>query len=247
MKTLEGKTALVTGAHKGIGQAAAVALAAAGARVALADICEPEATAQRIREAGGEVRGFAIDVADEASVLQLFHNVRETFGALDILVNCAGIIQEKPLLQTSGADFDRMIAVNLRGTFLMGREAIRLMVERGTAGRVINIASDLSYLGRESYSPYVASKHGVMGLTRSWAKEFAPQILVNAICPGPIDTDMLSVRHMSPEWREKEANIPLQRLGQPQEIADAVLFLAGPGATFVTGQGLGINGGSIMP
>lgn len=247
MKTLQSKVALVTGACRGIGQAAAIALADAGATVVLADIEKPDDTAQMIHNRGGSAYSRVIDVASEASILEAYAWLRAEFDCLDILVNCAGIIQEKPLLETSSADFDRMIGINLRGVFLVGREAIRLMVERGAAGRVINIASDLSYLGRESYSPYVASKHGVLGLTRSWAKEFAPQILVNAICPGPIDTAMLSAQHMSPEWRDKEADIPLQRLGQPEEIGAAVLFLAGPGATFVTGQGLGINGGSVMP
>ena len=113
--------------------------------------------------------------------------------------------------------------------------------------RAILIASDMAYCGRETFSPYVASKHGVLGLVRSWAKEFAPRILVNAICPGPIDTEMLGAAHMSAEWRARELAIPLARFGQPQEIAALVLFLGGNGGRYFTGQGLGPNGGSVMP
>ena len=154
---------------------------------------------------------------------------------------------EKPLLETETADFDWLMSVNLRGSFLMGREAIRQMVARNRSGRIINVSSDLAYLGREEFSVYCASKAAVIGLTKSWAKEFAPNILVNAICPGPIDTDMLDVANMSPEWRKKEEDIPMRRIGQPEEITGIVLFLAGPDSTFVTGQSIGVNGGSYMP
>jgi 3-oxoacyl-[acyl-carrier protein] reductase len=105
----------------------------------------------------------------------------------------------------------------------------------------------MAYSGRETFSPYVASKHGVLGLVRSWAKEFAPGILVNAICPGPIDTEMLGAAHMSAEWRARELAIPLGRFGQPEEVAALALFLAGEGGRFFTGQGIGPNGGSVMP
>ena len=113
--------------------------------------------------------------------------------------------------------------------------------------RAILIASDMAYYGRETFSPYVASKHGVLGLVRSWAKEFAPKILVNAICPGPIDTEMLGAANMSTEWRARELAIPLSRFGRPEEIAELALFLGGSGGRYFTGQGLGPNGGSIMP
>ena len=121
------------------------------------------------------------------------------------------------------------------------------MVNQGSGGRVINIASDLAYLGREQFSVYCASKAAVLSLTKSWAREFAPNILVNSICPGPIDTDMLNLENMSPEWRAKESDIPLKRIGQPEEISELAVFLAGPGSTFITGQGIGVNGGSVMP
>jgi len=247
MRPLQGKHALVTGAHRGIGAACAAVLAEAGARVACADIRMPDETVARIQASDPKRGHFGVmvDVSDQASVDGLYEALRQNMGGLDILVHCAGVIHEKPLLETPTEDFDRVIGINLRGTFLVGREAIRMM--QGREGRVIVTASDLAYQGRETFSPYVASKHGVMGLVRSWAKEFAPRILVNALCPGPIDTAMLGAEHMTPEWRARELDIPLARFGQPEEIAEMAVFLAGPQARYITGQGIGVNGGSVMP
>ena len=244
---LAGKTALVTGAHRGIGAATALALAGAGADVACADLLDCADTAGRVAGLGRRSASLAVDVAEETSVVRLLGETARQLQRLDILVHCAGIIDERPLLETTAADFDRVIAVNLRGSFLVGREALRRMRVQGGEGRVIMVASDLAYYGRETFSAYVASKHGVLGLVRSWAKEFAPDILVNAICPGPIDTAMLSAESMSPEWRERELQIPLHRFGAAEEIGALAVFLAGPGARYFTGQGLGPNGGSIMP
>lgn len=237
---------LVTGAARGIGAACARTFARAGARVACADLHDPAETVKSIRdEDGGQGTGYRCDVADEDSVTALFDAVRSDLPPLGAVVHCAGIIHEAPLLETPVDEFDRVVSINLRGTFLVGREAIRAM--HGRKGRLILTASDLAYYGRETFSPYVASKHGVLGLMRSWAKEFAPDILVNALCPGPIDTAMLAAENMTPEWREKELAIPLARFGQPGEIAEMALFLAGPNAAYITGQGIGVNGGSVMP
>lgn len=241
----QGMNVLVTGAYRGIGAACAQAFAQAGAHVLCADLADPEETVNAIRASNGSAEGMVCDVTDEGSVLHLFQQVQDRFLPLSAVVNCAGIIHERGLLDTTIAEFDQVMAVNLRGSFLVGRESIRAM--QGKTGRVIMIASDLSYYGRESYSPYVASKHGVLGLVRSWSREFAPDILVNAICPGPIDTAMLAAENMSPEWRARELEIPLARFGQPDEIAQMALFLAGPNAAYMTGQGIGVNGGSIMP
>lgn len=241
----QGMNVVVTGAYRGIGAACAQAFAQAGAHVLCADLADPEETVNAIRPSNGSAEGMVCDVTDEASVLHLFQQVQDRFLPLNAVVNCAGIIHERGLLDTTIAEFDQVMAVNLRGSFLVGRESIRAM--QGKTGRVIMIASDLSYYGRESYSPYVASKHGVLGLVRSWSREFAPDILVNAICPGPIDTAMLAAENMSPEWRARELEIPLARFGQPDEIAQMALFLAGPNAAYMTGQGIGVNGGSIMP
>ncbi|MGE0116875.1 MAG: SDR family NAD(P)-dependent oxidoreductase [Dongiaceae bacterium] len=245
---LDGQRALVTGGASGIGRATAVALAAAGAHVAVADLAEQAASAvaAAIGQAGDHAFVVRADVADEAQVLALFADAVPRLGGLDILVSCAGILFEKPLLETSVAEFDRLIDVNLRGTFLVGREALRVMARQGS-GRVINIASELAYLGCEQMSVYCASKGGVLSLTRSWAREFAPDILVNAIAPGPTDTPMLSTAYMDAATVAGSSNVPLRRLGRPEEIAAAALFLADPGNSYMTGQCLGPNGGAVMP
>lgn len=244
MSDFSPKTALVTGAHQGIGAATARVLAANGLQVACADIVVPDGTvAGLVGHAGGHL-SLACDVSDEGSVLGMFADLDKAFGTLGAVVHCAGVIAERPLLETSVAEFDHVIAINLRGSFLIGREAIRRM--EGCEGRVVLTSSDLGVSGRETFSPYVASKHGVMGLVRSWAKEFAPRILVNALCPGPIDTDMLGARNMTAEWRARELDIPLARFGRPEEVAQMAAFLIGPNAGFITGQGIGVNGGSVM-
>jgi 3-oxoacyl-[acyl-carrier protein] reductase len=246
MNELKDRLVLVTGAHRGIGAACARAFAAAGARVACADIRKPEQTLASLQPHANGTGHVALvcDVADEGSVGAMFEDLARRFGGLDVLVHCAGVIHEAPLLETGIDVFDRVIGINLRGSFLVGKGAIALM--QGREGRVILTASDLAYLGRETFSPYVASKHGVLGLMRSWAKEFAPRILVNALCPGPIDTAMLGAAEMSAEWRARELDIPLGRFGQPEEVAAMAVFLAGPGGSYVTGQGIGVNGGSVM-
>jgi 3-oxoacyl-[acyl-carrier protein] reductase len=238
MSSLAGKRVLVTGGASGIGRAIALAFAAEDARVAIADCAAQQkidSVVAAIGAAGGEAIAVRADVTVEAQVLSLFEAIAGRFGGLDILVNNAGILLEKPLLQTTAEDFDRLIGVNLRGAFLVGREALRMMAGQG-AGRVINIASELAYLGRENCSVYCASKGG----------EFAPAILVNAIAPGPTDTPMLGAEFTSPETLAKEAQNPLGRIGRPEEIASAAVFLAGPGAAFMTGQCVSPNGGAAM-
>lgn len=245
MAVLTGKHAVVTGGASGIGRAIAIAFAQEGAHVTIADYASEKAIAEAVAAAGGATKGRRVNVADETDVIQLFDTVHKS-GGIDILVNCAGILVEKPLLETSVADFDRQIGVNLKGVFLVGREALKLMVAQARGGRVINIASELAYLGRENCSLYCASKGGVVSMTRAWAREFAPQILVNTIAPGPTDTPMLDIGSTSAETLAKESMNPLGRLGRPEEIAAAALFLAGPGATFMTGQCVSPNGGAAM-
>lgn len=247
MTSLMGSSVLVTGASRGIGKAIAVAMANAGARVALVADSDSTEVCRLITDSGGEARTYSVDVSEEVQVRELFEAVLSDFGTVNVLVNNAGVQLEKPLLETDLSEFDWVMDTNVRGTFLMGREAIRHMIEKGVSGRVINIASDLAYLGREQFSVYCASKAAVLSLTKSWAREFAPGILVNSICPGPIDTDMLKVENMSPQWLAKESDIPLGRIGQPDEISGLAVFLAGPSSTFITGQGIGVNGGSVMP
>ena len=245
--SLAGNRALITGGASGIGRAIALAFAAEGARVVLADSAPQARIEAVIAEIGTAGESFAVraEVADETQVLALFDAVLARFGGLDILVNNAGILIEKPLLETTAWDFDHLIGVNLRGAFLVGREALRVMTRQGE-GRVINIASELAYLGRENCSVYCASKGGVLSMTRSWAREFAPGILVNAIAPGPTDTPMLGAEFTSRKTLAKESQNPLGRIGRPEEIAAAAVFLAGPGATFMTGQCVSPNGGAVM-
>jgi len=238
--TLDGRRALITGAAAGIGRAVAEDLLAKGARVAMLD-------RDNIPNTPANAVTLKADVSNETDVLAAMTEVRKNLGGLDILVNNAGILLERGLLDCTLADFDRVIGVNLRGTFLVGREAIHMMTGQGEGGRVINISSELAFLGREDFSLYCASKSGVLGLTRSWAREFAPTILVNAVAPGPTDTAMLDIENMSPEWRAKETAIPLARIAKPEEIAKVVTFLAGPDATFITGQCYQANGGAVMP
>jgi len=249
MAELNGSTALVTGAGRGIGAAIAQALAAAGAHVAVnyaGSRAAAESVVTEIEACGGKALAVHADVSGENAVETMMEQVDHALAPPDIVVNNAGIMLQRNTAEMSADEFDRTIAVNLRGTFLVGRAAIRRMQRLG-GGRIINIASDLGYLGRAEFSAYAASKGAILALTRSWARECAPEILVNAIAPGPIETDMLQPGSMSPEWIEKEKDIPLARFGQPEEVARCAVFLAGPGGSFMTGQALGPNGGSVMP
>ena len=243
--SLQGRTALVTGAATGIGRACALRLAQAGAFVWVNHLGQADAADAVVREivlAGGHAQAVEADVSDAAAVQRM----ADAVGAVDVLVNNAGIIQEKPFLETTEADWDRMLAVDLKAVFLVCRAVIPGMLARG-GGAIVNIASDLGILGRERYAPYCAAKAGVIGLTKSLAREFAPQqIRANAVAPGPVATAMVSLEHMSAEWVEKELAIPQHRLGAPEEIADSVLFLASDLSRFYTGQVLGPNGGSVM-
>ncbi|MBD1545609.1 SDR family NAD(P)-dependent oxidoreductase [Roseibium aggregatum] len=248
---LQGKRALVTGGSRGIGRAIALAFACEGARVAFCHPGDPQAgqTLADLKKFDPDAMAFQADVSVEQDVCNMVAEVGKGFGGLDILVNNAGILREKPLLDTSAAEFDEVIAVNLKGAFLVSREAARLMGHQATAeapARIISMASDLAFLGREAMPAYCASKGGIVSLTRSMARELAPSILVNAIAPGPVDTDMTSVDTMSPDALAKDLATPLARFARPDEIAALAVYLAGDGARFVTGQCYGANGGSAM-
>ena len=248
--SLQGRTALITGAATGIGRATALLFAQAGARVVvnhLGQDTEAASLVRAIQALGGEAIAIGADVGQAAEVQRLVDDALAAFGAIDVLVNNAGIIQEKAFLDTTEADWDRLLGTDLKSVFLMCRAVLPGMVARG-GGAIVNIASDLGILGRERYAPYCAAKAGVIGLTKSLAREFAPQqVRVNAIAPGPVATAMVSLDHMSAEWVEKELAIPQHRLGEPEEIAATALFLASDLSGFYTGQVLGPNGGSVMP
>jgi 3-oxoacyl-[acyl-carrier protein] reductase len=248
--SLAGQTALVTGAATGIGRAIAFMLSQAGATVVVNHLhqAQPAATlVQAIKSTGGQAVAISADVSDGEAVQRLVTEALHTVGDIHILVNNAGIIQEKPFLDTTEADWDRMLNTDLKSVFLMARAVLPGMVARGS-GVIVNLASDLGILGRENYAPYCAAKAGVIGLTKSLAREFAPHgIRVNAIAPGPVNTAMVSLENMSPEWMEKELAIPQHRVAEPDEIAATALFLASDLSRFYCGQVLGPNGGSVMP
>lgn len=230
---LDGLRVLVTGAANGIGKAAAVMFQDAGARVAGLDL----------EESTGAIRIFRCDLAKENDIAAgVAHAVRH-LGGIDVLVNNAGIMREVPLAAIDGAHVDLMFAVNVRATILVTREVLPHL---GDGARIVNIASELAYLGRANASVYCATKAAILGLTRSWARELAPRILVNAVAPGPTDTTLLGFAGMTAEQRAMETAHPLGRVARPEEIAAAVLFLAGPGATFFTGHCMGANGGAAM-
>jgi len=246
--SLAGKVALVTGAATGIGRASALALAAAGARVCVNHLRDPraaEVVVDAIRADGGTALAISADVTRAGEIAAMVFAAESGLGPIDILVNNAGVLQEKPFLDTTEADWDFVVGTDLKGVFLCCRAVLSGMVARG-GGTVINLASELGYLGRAQYGPYCAAKAGVIGLTRSLAREFAPAIRVNAIAPGPIDTPMLSIEHMSPEVLEAERAIPARRVGTPDEIAGTVVFLASGLASFYYGQVLSPNGGALM-
>lgn len=243
--SLHNKTAIVTGAATGIGRAVAIMLARAGATVIVNHFNragEAEQVVQTITAQGGHARAIDADVTNA-------HQVRlmvEICERIDILVNNAGVITETPFLDISEAEWDHVLNSDLKSVFLCSQAVLAGMAEQG-AGIIVNISSDLAYLGREQYASYCAAKAGVIGLTRSLAREFAPAIRVNAVAPGPVNTAMLSTESMSEEWIEKEKDIPYQRFAEPDEIAATVLFLVSDYARFYCGQVLGPNGGSIMP
>ncbi len=223
--THKGQRVLVTGAASGIGAACVAAFEAAGAEAIGADL-----------NPSGDI--LRVDVSDAASVDQMFGQA----GPLDCVVNAAGILIESPIRNMTPEAFDRQISVNLRGSFLVAQGAVRAIPH----GHLILIASELAHLGRANFAAYCASKAGVIGLTRALAHECAPDVLVNAVAPGPTDTPMLSADVMSPEALALETQNPLGRIGSPDEIAAAVLFLSSPSASFMTGQTICPSGGAVM-
>lgn len=244
---LAGLTALVTGAATGIGRATALALADAGAGVWINHFGQPaEARAlhEQIVAAGGHAALVEADVRSPAQVAAMFETLLAA-GPLDLLVNNAGIILEKPFLETDEQDWEAVLEVDLNGVYRCCRHALRHMAPRGS-GAIVNLASDLGFLGRGDYAAYCTAKAGVIGLTRSLAREFAPQVRINGVAPGPIATAMVSPENMSEEWMAKELDIPMARLGTPEEVAAAIVFLLSPQASYFTGQILGPNGGSWM-
>lgn len=235
--SIENKKVIVSGAASGIGLAIADLFEAKGARVARFDI-SPIST--------GAGPSFKVDITDEAQVVEAVKAADEALGGVDIMLNTAAIFLMAPLLDQPVADVRRLLDINLVGTFLMVRESVRAMQKHGNGGRIILFSSELAQLGREHHAAYCASKAGISAMVRCWAKEFGPGILVNAVAPGPTDTPLLDFENMPADWKALETANPLRRIGKPEEIAEAALFLAGPGSSFITGQVIGVNGGASM-
>lgn len=241
------RVALVTGAGSGIGRAIAEKLAQNGERVVVNDLNAETAdeVAAGIKESGGEAVAAPGDVSDAESVQRIVAATHEAYGSPEILVNNAGFLQQKRFVDLTVEDFDRMIAVHLRGTFLCTRAVLPEMLSRGS-GIIVNVASQLGQIGGIELCHYSSAKAGIIGLTKSLAREVSAQgVRVNAVAPGPINTEL--VLGLSEEWRNaKAAELPLGRFGEPWEVAETVAFLVSDGAALYVGQTLGPNSGDVM-
>jgi 3-oxoacyl-[acyl-carrier protein] reductase len=246
MTTFAGRVALVTGASRGIGRAVALALAARGASVVVAARGEnARPVADEIRQAGGTGEPVALDVTEPESVAAAVAFTLEQFGRVDILINNAGITRDQLMLRMKREDWDAVIATNLTAAFTTSQAVLKPMIKQ-RSGRIINITSVVGQSGNAGQANYAASKAGLIGFTKALALEVASrQVTVNAVAPGLIDTDM--TRAVSDAAQEDwAARIPLKRLGQPEDIAGAVVFLASDEAAYITGHVLAVNGGMYM-
>ncbi|GEN86534.1 3-oxoacyl-[acyl-carrier-protein] reductase [Oceanobacillus sp. FSL W8-0428] len=245
---LQGQTAVVTGASRGIGRAIALELAKNGANI-IVNYSGSEAKAEEvvgeIQDLGVKAVKIQANVADEESVKQLMKQAIKEFGSIDILVNNAGITKDNLLMRMKEDEFDQVIQTNLKGTFLCTKAVSRQMMKQ-KAGRIINVASIVGVSGNPGQANYVAAKAGVIGLTKTTAKELASRnILVNAVAPGFISTDMTD--QLSEEQQESLLQlVPLERLGKPEDVARVVRFLASEDANYITGQTIHIDGGMVM-
>lgn len=250
MKALSARLAVVTGASRGIGRAVAIALAAEGAKL-IVNFQSNEAaageTVAAIVGAGGEATAMRFDVSDAAAVDAAMKEIVAACGGIHILVNNAGVAVNGLTLGGKDADFRRVVDVNLGGTLNCTRAALRSLMRAPGGGRIINMASIVGEAGSAGQGFYAAAKAGIIGFTKSWAREYASRgLTVNAVSPGFIATDMTTTE--MPEARKTEvlSTIPLGRLGTPDDVAHLVAFLAGPKAAYITGQVLRVNGGLLM-
>ncbi len=244
---LKDKNVFITGSGQGIGKQIAIAMAKEGANVAVGDINieNAGAAAQEIRSLGRKSIAIKLDVSKQNEVIAAFETFKNEFGVIDILVNNAGITKDTLVLRMKDDDWDAVINVNLKGTFLCSREAIKLMVKQ-QHGNIVSISSVVAFTGNPGQANYSASKAGIVGLTKTIAKEYASRgIKANAVAPGFIQTAMTET---IPEKirEEMKKNIPLGYFGAPEDVANAVIFLASSDADYVTGQVLHINGGMYM-
>jgi 3-oxoacyl-[acyl-carrier protein] reductase len=245
--SLTGQVAVVTGGSRGIGRAVALKLAGEGAAVVVTatSVEGAQRTADEIVAAGGKALALKVDVSVAAEVEGLFKEAVTAFGRLDILVNNAGITKDGLLLRMKDADWDAVIDVNLKGAFVCTREAAKIM-SKARYGRIVNVSSVVGEMGNPGQANYCASKAGMIGLTKSVAKELARRnVTVNAVAPGFIETDM--TQELSEKAKEAlQEQIPMGRLGASDDVAAAVLFLVSGGAAYITGHVLSVNGGMYM-
>jgi 3-oxoacyl-[acyl-carrier protein] reductase len=245
--SLTGRVAVVTGAGRGIGAATARLLAQAGAHVALVDrdAAGVTQTAEQIAVTGGEALPFTNDVTDSFAVERTFDRVAEEWGRLDVLVNNAGTLREAPLEDLTDDDFRDTLDVNLRGAMVCARAAVPHMLRQGR-GRILSAASGSTRLGSQGLTAYAAAKAGIVGMTRTWARELGPRgITANAVAPGLIEGE--TVRTVASEELERTlARIPARRLGRPEEVAAVYLFLASDLAAFINGAVVGVDGGLLL-
>lgn len=245
---LDGKVAIVTGSSRGIGKAIALKLAQKGAKVVV-NYAGSQAAAEEvvasIKEAGGEAFSFKADISVETEVNELIKATSEAFGKIDILVNNAGITKDNLLMRMKEADWDAVLNTNLKGVYLCTKAVIKPMMKQ-RYGKIINITSVVGQMGNPGQGNYAAAKAGVIGFTKSIAKEVASRnITVNAVAPGFITTDMTD--ELGDKVKEELIKqIPLERLGAPEDVAEAVVFLASDSANYITGQTLNIDGGMVM-
>ena len=245
---LDGKTALVTGASRGIGRAIALRLAAEGARVAInyaGNVKAAEEVKAAIEAAGGTAILCQADIADSAAVEAMVANVVKEFGTIDILVNNAGITRDTLLMRMKDEDFAKVLDTNLKGVFYCTKAVSKLMMKK-RSGRIVNMASVVGLVGNAGQTNYAAAKAGVIGFSKSAAKELASRgITVNVVAPGFIGTDMTA--GLPESVKEKMlTDIPLGRMGEPEDVASAVLFLASDQASYITGQVVNVDGGMVM-
>lgn len=248
MGLLEGRKALVTGASRGIGRAVALAFADEGADVAVNYRNRAEEAAdvvRHIQNLGRDALAFQADVSNEEAVRAMVDQVTEALGHIDILVNNAGFVTLAPVENMDVAMWDEMIATHLRGTFLVTRMVLPGMLER-RSGRIINVSSQLGQIGREWFAHYTAAKAGIIGFTKALSREVADRgVLVNCIAPGPIETGIVPKTPGAPN-KNYSSLLPIQREGQPEEVAPTAVFLASDAASYYVGQTLGPNGGDVM-
>jgi len=247
---LAGKRAIVTGAGSGIGRACALRLAGAGAAVAAFDL-RPDAAADTvaaIERDGGRAVAVQVDVTKRSEVEAAVARVREALGGVDVLLNNAGGSLTSRFLDLEEDEWDRVVDLNLKGAYLCARPVARLMVEQSSGGRIVNVSSNYGVTGSAPRVHYSAAKAGIIGFTKALALELGPHgITVNAVAPGPTATERVRGKYTAEEWAERARGIPLGRTGEPEDIADAVLFLASDRARYITGQTLHVNGGLVMP